>query len=602
MVVASGTKLPSRSEIPIEFTWDLTILFADDNAWEHEFEAVTEALKGLTQFQGKLAESSATLLKALQMRDALGVRVGSLFTYARQGRDGDGSDPRFQALAERVTSLGAKAQTAASFIEPEILAIDQAVIEAWLQNEPELQVYTQYFRELSLKRAHIRSIEVEGVLAQYAEIDFASLNTFDVLTNTDMVFPEFEDENGQRLQVSHGRFDRYRRSQDARVRRDVYKGYYSGYRTLKNTLAATLSTMVRSHNISARIRNYGSALEAALEPSQIPTAVYHNLIETVDRNLPRLHRYVALRKKLLGLDELYMYDMYVPLVKDVNLEFSYDAAKSIILEALAPLGGDYAYVLRRAFNERWIDVYENQGKSSGAYSGGDYQSPPYILMNYQSELNSMYTLAHELGHSVHSYFTRRAQPPIYADYKTFVAEVASTLDEALLTDYLLKHRADPLLRKHLIVEQLDGIRGTILRQTQFATFELEIHERSARGEALTADALSATYFDLNKRYYGPDVTYDDDIALEWARIPHFYLNFYVFQYATGLSAALALSQQIINEGAPAVERYLKFLSGGSSKSPIDLLKDAGVDMTSPAPVQAALDKFDTLLDELEALS
>jgi len=601
MTMVTTALVPTRSEIPVESTWDLTLMYASDDAWEQEFAAVGNSLNEFAAFEGKLGSSAATLLSALQKRDELGVRVGKLASYAAQSRDSDGGSSQAQALAERATMLGARAQAAVAFYEPEILAIAPETIAAWMTEEPKLAVYKQFFHELDLQRPHVRSADVENVIAQFSETFQSTFAAFMALHNTEMTFPEMDVEDGQRVKISHGRFEKYRKHPDLRIRREVFQGYYASFKGLKNTFASLLSSAIRTHVINARVRGYSSALEASLKPNQIPLEVYHTLIATIEKNLPRLHRYMGLRKRLLGLPELHMYDMYVPLVKDVDLQISYDDAKASILAALKPLGEDYIYVLRRAFSERWIDVYENQGKQTGAYSGGHYATPPYILMNFQGDLNGMYTLAHELGHSVHSYFTRRAQPPIYSDYKTFVAEVASTLDEALLTDYLLKNRDDALLRKHLIVEQLEKIRGTIFRQTQFAAFELALHERAEQGQALTAEWMSEAYYDLNKRYYGATAVHDEEIALEWSRIPHFYFNFYVFQYATGLSASLALSDQILKEGAPAVERYLHFLSSGSARPPIDLLRDAGVDMASPAPIQAAMDNFDALLDQLEAL-
>jgi oligoendopeptidase F len=386
------------------------------------------------------------------------------------------------------------------------------------------------------------------------------------------------------------------------VRHDAFKGYYSSYQGILNTLGMTLAAEVRSHVLNARVRGYPSALAAALDPRDIPLDVYHNLISTINANLPRLHRYFDIRRRIMGLDELRVYDTYAPLVPQVDVAVPYDEAKQVVQAAFAPLGAEYAEALSKAFSSRWIDVYENVGKRSGAYSGGAYSTPPFILLNYQDRLRDMFTLAHELGHSMHSYFTRRSQPFVYGRYTIFVAEVASTLNEALLNDYLLKTRDDPMLRKQLVVQQLDDIRATIFRQTMFAEFELDIHQLTEAGTPLTSDTLNKRYHELVSRYQGPGLTLDDEIAFEWARIPHFYYNFYVYQYATGLSAALALSRQIIDEGQPAVDRYLSFLSSGSSRSSIDLLRDAGVDMTTPQPIQAAMDTFDTLLTELESMA
>jgi len=491
---------------------------------------------------------------------------------------------------------------ATAFIEPEILAIPTETINQWIAEEPGLKVYDYALEELARQRAHVRSAEVESILAQFYDITRATGEIFEILTNADLDFPTFEDEKGQTVKLSHSRYGRYMESQDRRVRREAFKGMFSAFGSIRTTLGATLAAEVRSHVINARIRNYSSALEAALEPKNIPLDVYHNLISTVNQNLPRLHRYMRVRKQLMGLDELRFYDLYAPLVPQADMDVPYQEATQLVAAAFEPLGPDYAEALQKAFTNRWIDVYENVGKRGGAYSGGSHKSAPFILLNYQDRLRDVFTLAHELGHSMHSFFSWQTQPFVYSNYTLFVAEVASTLNEALLTDYLLKTRNDPALRKHLIVQQLEDIRATIFRQTMFAEFELDIHQRTEAGEPLTADSISKPYFSLVERYLGPDVVLDEEIAWEWARIPHFYYNFYVYQYATGLSAALALSKQIINEGKPAVERYLNFLSSGSSRSSIDLLRGAGVDMTTPEPIQQAMDQFDALLDELETLS
>jgi oligoendopeptidase F len=594
--------VPRRSELPAEYTWDLTLIYPDEHAWEADVARLESMLPAVAALQGQVGASAANLLRALQLQDEIGVLVSQLYVYASHRKDSDSTDPVGQALEERAGSLYARVSAALAFIEPEILAIPEATLAAWQRNEPGLAVYEYALQELNRRRAHIRSAEVEEVLAQLSDVTRAPGDTFDILTNADLAFPTIADESGQPVQLSHARYGRYMESKDRRVRRDAFKGLYSAFKGVRNTLATTLSAAVRSHVIDARIRNYPSALVAALEPRDIPIDVYHNLVQTINANLPRLHRYMGIRRRLMGLDELRVYDLYASLVPEIDVTVPYAEATATVSRAFAPLGAEYRAVIERAFGSRWIDVYENVGKRSGAYSGGAYSTPPFILLNYQDRLDDMFTLAHELGHSIHSYFTRAHQPPVYGHYTIFVAEVASTLNEALLTDYLLKTRDDPALRKYLVVQQLEDIRTTIFRQTMFAEFELDMHTRAEAGEALTADALSGRYYDLVARYHGPEVTLDEEIAWEWARIPHFYYNFYVYQYATGLSAALALSRQILTDGQPAVERYLRFLGSGASRSSIDLLRDAGVDMTTPEPIQAAMDRFEALLDELEALS
>jgi oligoendopeptidase F len=577
-------------------------MYTDDTAWEREVAQLEALIPEIAALQGTVGAGAAALLRILKLRDDIGVRLYQLYRYASHRQDSDSTDPAGQALAERAGSLVAKIGAASAFVEPEILAIPEETIAAWLREEPELQVYSYALEELARQRAHVRSAEVEAILAQFYDVTRATGEIFEILTNADLDFPTIEDESGQPIKLSHARYGRFMESKDRRVRRNAFRGMFGAFGSIRNTLGTTLAAEVRTHVLGARIRNYGSALEAALAPKDIPLDVYHNLIATINDNLPRLHRYMRVRKKIMGLDDLHFYDLYAPLVPQADIDVPYGEAAEIVHAAFAPLGEEYGAAVAKAFGSRWIDVYENVGKRSGAYSGGAHRIAPFILLNYQDKLRDVFTLAHELGHSMHSFFSWRTQPFVYSNYTLFVAEVASTLNEALLTDHLLKTRDDPALRKHLIVQQLEDIRATIIRQTMFAEFELSLHTRTEAGEPLTADSISKPYYDLVARYLGPDVTLDEEIAHEWARIPHFYYDFYVYQYATGLSAALALSKQIIAEGRPAVERYLRFLSSGSSRSSIDLLRDAGVDMTTPAPIQAAMDQFDTLLDELEAMS
>jgi oligoendopeptidase F len=596
------TKVPQRSDVAIEHTWDLGLVFADAQAWEQELAALEARVPDLAALQGRLGENEATLLQALTLRDEIAKRLYALYVYARHFKDSDGTNPLGQALNERAGAFVARASAALAFIDPEILNLPEATLTHWLSQGSGLAVYSYEIQKLNRQRTHIRSAEVESVMAAYGDITRAPYEIFEMLSDSDMVFPNIADEKGQQVQLSHARYGRFIESTDRRVRHDAFKGLYSAYKPFRNTIATALAAQVRTTVMEARLRHYGSALEAALFPNEIPLEVYHNLITTIQANLPRLHRYMAVRKKLMGLEEQRIYDLYASPVADVEISMPYSEAQQITQAAFAPLGPDYAEALHRAFGSRWIDVYENVGKRSGAYSGGSYSTPPFILLNYQDRLDDMFTLAHELGHSMHSYFTRRSQPFVYGSYTIFVAEVASTLNEALLTRYLLDTRDDAALRRRLLVQQLEDIRRTIFRQTMFANFELSMHQSVEAGAALTAEALTERYFALVGKYHGPDVVLDEEIGYEWARIPHFYYNFYVYQYATGLSAALALAQQITNEGQPAVDRYLNFLSGGSARSSIDLLREAGVDMTSPAPIQAAMDSFERLVGELEQLA
>ncbi|MCX7792311.1 MAG: oligoendopeptidase F, partial [Chloroflexaceae bacterium] len=589
-------KVPTRAEAPVEFTWDLSVVFPDVAAWEQELAAVEEQANLLAALQGSLGQGPEHLARVLALRDEVGQRLYALYIYASHRKDTDATDPVGQALQERAGSFAARVAAAMAFIEPEILAVPEATLDQWLRETPALQLYRYELEKLNRRRAHVRSAEVEHVLAQFSDITRAPYETFEMLIDSDLTFPSITDEQGNMVQLSHARYRRFIESPDRRVRRDAFKGYFGAFRPFRNTIATTLGAAIRTHVIEARMRNYASALEAALAPNEIPLEVYHNLIATVEANLATNYRYMEVRKRLMGLDELRVYDLYAQPVPDVAVTVPYPEATALMEAAFAPLGPEYAEALRQAFGSRWIDVYENVGKRSGAYSGGSYSTPPYILLNYQDQLDDAFTLAHELGHSMHSYFTRKSQPFVYGNYTIFVAEVASTLNEALLTDYLLKHRDDEALRRRLLVQQIEDIRRTIIRQTMFASFELTMHELVEAGEPLTTETLTARYYDLVSKYHGPTVVLDDEIGFEWARIPHFYYNFYVYQYATGLSAALALSRQIITEGQPAVERYITFLRSGSSRPSIDLLRDAGVDMTTPAPVQAAMDTYAQLID------
>jgi oligoendopeptidase F len=602
LFVAETQKVPRRNEVPVEHTWDLTVIYSSDDVWEQDVAKLEQMLPEIAALQGTLAEGPQALLKVLQTRDRVYMVLEQVYVYAMRRRDSDSTDAQAQALAERAGALIARVSAAAAFVEPEILALPDERIAEWLAAEPALQVYTYMLEELARQRAHVRSAEVEELLAAAGDVARGPGTIFDMLTEADLTFGMIEDEDGNPVQLSQGRYNRFMESNIRRVRRDAFKTLYKAFGALRNTLGTTLSSEIRTHVFYAQARSYGSCLEAALKPHDIPLDVYTNLVSTVDQHLSRLHRYMGIRKRLMGLDELHIYDLYAPLVPEVDVAVKYDEAVKTVQTAFASLGAEYAAALQQAFNNRWIDIYENVGKASGAYSDGAYTTAPFILMNYQDRLRDMFTLAHELGHSMHSFFTRRTQPYVYGSYTLFVAEVASTLNEALLTDYLLKTRDDAALRKHLIVQQLEDIRTTLFRQTMFATFELDIHQRAEAGEPLTTDRMSELYRDLVARYHGPEVVLDDEIVLEWARIPHFYRSFYVYQYATGISAALALSKQIIADGQSAVDRYLRFLRSGSSRSSIDLLREAGVDMTTPQPIQQALDTFDALLDELEALS
>ncbi|WP_445614302.1 oligoendopeptidase F [Geobacillus sp. YF-1] len=593
--------LPSRSEIPIEETWRLEDIFPTDEAWEQEFRQVKAMIPKLGEYKGRLGESPELLYEALQYQDEVSMRLGKLYTYAHMRYDQDTTNSFYQGLDARAKSLYSEASSAMAFIVPEILAIDEATVRAFLEQYEPLRLYAHALDEITRQRPHVLSAEEEALLAQAAEVMQSASNTFSALNNADLTFPAIVDENGEEVEVTHGRFIRFLESADRRVRRDAFYAVYQTYDQFQHTFANTLAGAVKKDNFFARVRRYESARQAALDANNIPERVYDNLIATIHEHLPLLHRYVRLRKRALGLDELHMYDLYTPLVKEVKMEVTYDEAKQYMLEGLAPLGEEYIAIVKEGLENRWVDVRENRGKRSGAYSSGAYGTHPYILLNWQDNVNNLFTLVHEFGHSVHSYYTRRTQPYPYAHYSIFVAEVASTCNEALLNDYLLKTIDDNKKRLYLLNHYLEGFRGTVFRQTMFAEFEHLIHLKEQQGEALTAETLTSLYYDLNQKYFGSDMVVDKEIGLEWARIPHFYYNYYVYQYATGFSAATALSRQILEEGEPAVKRYIDFLKAGSSDYPIEVLKKAGVDMTSAEPIRQACQVFAEKLEEFERL-
>jgi oligoendopeptidase F len=594
-------KLPLRSEVQVEHTWQLEDIFASDEAWESEFQQLQERIPELGKWKDTLGSSSLALLTAFQYRNEVLLRLEQLYTYAHMRYDQDTTYFPYQAFNDRATSLYTEAMSAQSYMVPEILAIPEERLHSFLQENDDLKSYRHSLEKINKKRSHVLSDKEESLLAQASEAMGASRQTFGILNNADLQFPTITDEDGDLVEVTHGRFTHFMESAHRSVRKSAFQAVYDTYGTYKNTFASTLSGTVKKNNFYARIRNYPSARAAALSENNIPETVYDQLVQTVNHHLPLLHRYISLRKKALGLAELHMYDIYTPLVKEVNFKITYPEAQAILRQGLSILGEEYTQILQEAFQNRWIDVYENKGKRSGAYSSGSYTTYPYILLNWQDNVDHLFTLAHELGHSAHSYYTRKTQPYEYGDYSIFVAEVASTCNEALLNDYLLKTLEDKQKRLYLINHSLESCRGTLFRQTMFAEFEQMVHQRAQAGEALTADLLSTWYRDLNKKYYGPAIVNDEQIGLEWARIPHFYYNFYVYQYATGFSAAASLAGQILQEGLPAVGRYVAFLKAGSSDYPIEVLKKAGVDMTSSEPIKQALQLFEQRLEQMEAL-
>lgn len=599
--MTKGKTLLKRSEVKKEFTWAIEDLYATDELWEKDYNRLKEMIPQIEEYRGRLSESGKTLLDFLNLYCRLNILMERIYVYANQKYHEDTANSVYQELSDKAEVLNVQLNSALSFATPEILNIPEETLEKFKSEESELREYDFYLKNIIRRKPHVLSAEIEALLADAGEMAASPDNIFSKFNNADLKFPEIKDEDGNPVRITHGRFIQFLQSNNRRVREDAFKGVYKTYESYKNTLAATFSSNLKQELFFSKARNYGSNLEKALDDSNIPVSVYTNLIEAVHDNMDLMHRYVSLRKKILGVDELHMYDLYTPLVQDVKMDIPFEEAKKIVSEGLKPLGEEYQEILQEGFKNRWIDIYENENKRSGAYSWGAYGVHPYVLLNYNNTLDNVFTLAHEMGHAIHSYYSDKVQPYIYAAYKIFVAEVASTCNEALLIDHMLKNTDDKLQKAYLINHFLENFKGTLYRQTMFAEFEMITHKMVQEGQSLTADTLCKIYHDLNVRYFGDDIVIDPEIDMEWSRIPHFYSAFYVYQYATGYSAAIALSRRILKEGKPAVDDYIRFLSGGSSDYPIELLKKAGVDMSTKEPVNQALKLFDELLDQMEEL-
>lgn len=594
-------KLAERSEIDPKYQWRLTDIFKDDDEWTAAFKKVEHLLPGLKTFSGKLSESAEMLLNALQLRDEIEELLHKLYLYAGLKSDQDTRVSAYQAFRDRANSLAVQFSQAAAFIQPEILSIPEKTLRDFIANNRLLQNYQHYFDDILRGKAHTLPPEQEHLLAMTGELSQGPYTIFSMFNNADIKFPGITDETGGEIEVTKGRYNLLMESTDRRVRKDAFDAMYGTYANWTNTLSATLSAAVKRNVFYARARKYNSALAAALDQHNIPGGVYENVVDTINSNLAPMHHYTKLRREMLRLDGVHAWDLYVPLASEMKMKIDYADALDTIREGLKPLGDDYLANLDKGFCDGWIDVYENQGKRSGAYSWATYGAHPYILLNYNKTLDNMFTVAHELGHALHSFYTHKHQPYHYSDYTIFVAEVASTLNEALLMDYLLKNTGDPRKKLYLLNKYVDQIRGTVYNQALFAEFEKTIHEKQEAGEALTADLLNALMRELYTRYNGSAFVMDEKFEINWCRIPHFYYNFYVYQYATGMSAAIALSQRILAGDTDARDAYLRFLSRGNSDYSIDLLKDAGVDMTSPEPIEAATRLMEQLLDEIDAL-
>ena len=593
-------KIPARADVPEKDKWAIQDLFATDDDWRAALAKAKEFIPRIAAFRGRLAESGAALLSFFRLDDEISLAFDALVHYAQRRSDEDTRVAAYQEMVSQVTRFAVEIQSAAAFETPELLAISDEDMNRLYAEAPELELYRLNIDRIRRRREHVLSDKEEAILAAAGEMAASPDDIYSMLNDADLKFPDAVDKDGNKHPVTHGTFIPLMQSYDRVLRKSAFDSLYSVYGQFRNTSAATLSAQLKQLLFFANVRKYPSTLDAALDGNEVPTEIYRNLIDAVHRSFAPMYRYVALRKKLLGVDELHMYDLYVPVVDGVEMKFTFEEAKEIALKALAPLGEDYLNLLREGFANGWIDVYENEGKRSGAYSAGA-RVHPYVLLNFKGTLDDVFTLVHEMGHSIHSYLSNKTQPTAYQDYVIFVAEVASTCNEALLMEYLLSVTTDKQERAYLINHFLEQFRGTLYRQTMFAEFELAANEMTQRGEGTTAEALCAMYKKLNEQYFGTEMNVDEEISLEWARIPHFYYDYYVYQYATGYAAAIALSRRILREGEPAVKDYLGFLSGGCSADPITLLRGAGVDMASPKPIEDATKLFDEMISEMEKI-
>ena len=593
--------LPTRNEVSDDLKWDLSRVFKNDQEWEQEYKQVAQEIKNLSKFKGTLAKSGKDLYEGITAILAVNRRLEKVYVYATMSSDVDTSNNHYLGFVAKAQSLANQMSAAIAFVDPEILSIPEETLAKFMQDEPRLENYRHRLEQITQKRPHTLPANEEKIIADAGDAMGTSANTFNVLTNSDMEYGYVQDEEGEMVQLSDGLYSLLIQSQDRNVRKNAFDVMYASYGQFENSLASTLSGEVKAHNFNARVHKYNSAREAALSENSVPTAVYDTLIKEVNSHLDLLHRYVALRKKILGLKDLQMYDMYVPLTGKPVLSYNFEEAKAEARKALAPLGEDYLKHVDYIFNNRVIDVVESQNKVTGAYSGGAYDTDPYELLNWEDNLDSLYTLVHETGHSVHSWYTRNTQPYVYGDYPIFVAEIASTTNENILTEYFLDKITDPKTRAFVLNHYLDSFKGTLFRQTQFAEFEQFIHETDANGQPLTADVLDEFYGNLNQRYYGDSVEPGGEIAREWARIPHFYYNFYVYQYATGFAAATALANKVVHGTEQERDAYINFLKSGSSDYPTEIMKRAGVDMTKADYLRDAFDTFEKRLNEFEKI-
>ncbi|WP_320983660.1 oligoendopeptidase F [Enterocloster bolteae] len=591
--------MKKRSEADSKYTWKLEDMVAEDSQWEQMFKEASGEISEYASYKGRLAGSADTLYACLLFDDKLSQKIERLYVYARMRSDEDTTVQRYQDMFSRAQTLSYRAAENSSFLVPEILSMDRELLEQYMAADNGIGHFKRALEIILARRDHTLSGEMEELLAQSYDATQGASQIFTMFNNADVKFPVITGESGEGIQITHGNYISLMENQDRRIRKDAFEGLYSVYEQFSNTLAAAFSSNVKQAVFYAKANKYASSREYYLADNEVPELVYDNLVKAVRENIVKLHEYTRVRKDVLGVDELHMYDLYVPMVAAADRRYTYEEAKSIVLEGLAPLGEEYLSLLKQGFDSRWIDVYENEGKRSGAYSWGTYGSHPYVLLNFHGTLNDVFTLAHEMGHSIHTWYSDRNQPFTYAGYKIFVAEVASTCNEALLIRHLLKKAGSREEKAYLLNHFLESFRGTLFRQTMFAEFEDMAHKKAARGESLTAESLCSIYRQLNADYFGPAMTVDRQIDYEWERIPHFYTPFYVYQYATGFSAAVAISSRIMSGEPGALEGYKKFLSGGCSMKPIDLLKLCGVDMSTTRPVDEALGFFGELIEEFK---
>lgn len=600
-IIMTVKSTPNRDQVPENLTWDLTPIFSDNQAFLAELDSVKEATKTINQLSGIMSNSADDLLNVVKKVLNLNRRYENVYVYSHLSNDVDTSNNDAQARMEQVEALGTKLSEATAWFDPEIINLGKAKIDNFISKQPKLSEYDRLFKMILKDEGHVLSVEAEKLLSGASNIFNAPEKIFSMMDSADFVFPEVKDDQGNLVRLSNGLYSLLLQSTNQNTRKEAFQKFYTVFNQFKHTLAATLSSEVAVNNYQAQAHHFSSAREQAMHENEIPESVFDTLVKTVNDNLPLLHRYVSLRKKILNLSEMHMYDMYVPLAKDPDVKYTFAESKKIMLQALQIMGPDYVKHVQEELDNRWIDVVENKGKRTGAYSSGVYDTNPYILLNWQDNLDNLYTLIHETGHSMHSFYSSHNQPYQYGNYSIFVAEIASTTNENILTDYLLANTNDSEMKKYILSQYLEGFKGTIFRQTQFAEFENWIHEQGRLGKSLTADVMSKKYKEINEKYYGDEIVSDPEIAIEWSRIPHFYYDFYVYQYATGFGAASTLAEKISSGNQNSIDAYLNYLKSGSSDTPINIMKRAGVDMTNSQYLEAAFAKFSQRMDELESL-